>query len=95
MVFVEPLNRGISQELAYFIASKIWPRITPRGVGSFIVIEVNTTAVVFAPPVELPASEVGWTEVVKDDIDQDGNASLVAGIDELFDNIAILSISSF
>ena len=79
----QPHHGVVANELADLAAAVVGTGVAPRGRGLPVVVEVDAALVVLAPSVELPQVEVRGAEVVVDDVDDDRQAVLVAGFDEV------------
>lgn len=85
MVFLKPHQDIIEQVLTHLAASVIGPGLSPGCVGSVIVVEVDATAIVFAPAVELPKIEVAGAQVVVNNVQDHRDARSVGRLDKLFE----------
>ena len=79
---VEP-HQGVVVEVGtHLLAAVVGARLSPRGCGALVVVEVDPTLALLAPAVELPEREVARAEVVEHDVDDDGDAVLVGLADD-------------
>ena len=85
MVVLEPHQGVVADELADLAAAVVGAGVAPRRVVAPVVVEVDAAAVVLAPAVEPPQVEVARAEVVVDDVEDDREAVLVRGLDELLE----------
>ena len=85
VVFLEPHQDVVEDELADLAASVIGPGVAPRRVRPVVVVEVDAAAIVLAPAVELPEIEVARAEVVVNDVEDHRDALLVGALDELLE----------
>src|SRR6185295_18260015 len=83
--FIEPHKDVVEDILSDLVASVIGTGVSPRRLGPVIVVEVDATAVVLGPPVELPKVEIPRPKVVVNDIEDHGDAMTVGALDELLE----------
>ena len=85
VVFLEPHHDVIEEELTDLAASVIGPGFPPRRVCAVVVVEVDPTAIVLAPAIELPKIQVAGTQVVVNYVKDDCNSLLMSALDELLE----------
>jgi hypothetical protein len=82
MVFLKPHADVIENILPDLAASVIRPGLPPGGMRPVVVVEVDATAVVLGPAVELPQIEVARAQVVVHDVQDHRDTLLVSAFDE-------------
>ena len=85
VVFLEPHQDVIEDELPDLVASVIGPGFSPRRLGPVVVVEVDSAAIVLGPAVELPEIEVAGAQVVVNDVQDHRDALLMGALDEPFE----------
>ena len=78
MVFLKPHEDVVEDILSDLVASVIGPGVPPRRMRPVIVVEVDATAIVLGPAVELPQIEVARAQVVVHDVEDHRDALLWA-----------------
>ena len=82
---LQPHERIVTDVLPHLTATVVRPRVAPRRLATPVVVEIDPAFLGTsgrAPAVELPEVEVVGAEVVVDDVEDDGDATTVGGIDE-------------
>ena len=77
VVLVQPVHRVVADEPAHLLATVVGAGVAPGCLGAPVVVEVDATLVVLAPPVELPQVQVARTEVVVDHVEDHRDSPLV------------------
>ena len=85
MVFLEPHKDVVEDILSDLVASVIGAGLAPRRMGPVIVVEVDSTAIVLGPAVELPKIEIPRAKVVVNNVENDCDAVSVRALDELLE----------
>src|SRR5947207_283745 len=70
---LEPLDRAVAQEPPDLRPAVVGSGIAPRRRRALILVEIDPALPVLGPAVELPDVEVRRTEVVVDDVEEDGD----------------------
>ena len=86
MVFLQPHQGIIKQVLTDLAASVIGSGLSPRRVGTVVVVEVDSAVIVLGPAVELPKIKVAGAQVVVNNVQDHGDALLVGALDEPFES---------
>src|SRR4030065_973204 len=77
IVLLEPHQSVIAQILAPSAPTIIGARLAPGCLGAMVIVEVDSTFLVFAPTVKLPQIKIGGAKVVVDNINDDSNTMLM------------------
>ena len=85
VVFLEPHQDIIEEELTDLAAPVIGPGFSPRRLGPVVVVEVNSAAIVLGPAIELPKIEVARAQVVVNNVQDHRDTLLVGALDELLE----------
>ena len=74
--------------ILHFLPAEIGPGVTPHGGGfPLLVVEVDAAQAVLRPAIVLPQLQVGRAIVIVHDVHQDGDAVLMAGLDEALEAV--------
>ena len=87
MVLFEPHQGVVAEVLAHLLAAVVGTGVAPGRRRALVVVEVDAARAVLAPAVELPQGEVARAEVVVDDVEDDGDAVRVGGLDEALERV--------
>jgi hypothetical protein len=82
MIFVQPHQGVVPNELPHFLPAVIRASHSPGRFGTPVVIEINAALAVFAPAVELPQIQIARPEVVIDDIQNHPDTGLMRSFHE-------------
>ena len=85
MVFLQPHQGVVADELADFLATVIGAGRTPGSFGVPVVVEVDAALIVLAPAVKLPQIQITRAEVVVDDVQNHADPGLMGRLDEAFE----------
>ena len=85
VIFLEPHKDVVEDILSDLVASVIGTGVSPRRMRPVIVVEVDSTAIVLGPAVELPQIEVARAKVVVNDVEDHCDAVFVGALDELLE----------
>ena len=86
VIFVQPHERVVAQELPHFRTAVVRPCMTPGRLGAVVVIEIDAPAVLLPPAVESPQIQVARSQMVIDHIENDGDPVLVGCFDEFLES---------
>ena len=82
VIFLQPHQGVVADELADFFAAVVGASQSPRGLRMPVVVEVDAAHAVFAPAVKLPQIEIAGAEVVVDDVQNHRQAGSMRRFDE-------------
>src|ERR1043166_4080120 len=85
MIFIEPHKDVVKNILSDLVASVIGAGVSPRRMRPVIVVEVDSTAIVLGPAVELPKIKIPRAKVVVHNIENHCDAMSVSALDELLE----------
>ena len=79
---VEEIHRAFNEVLPHFVPTEVGTCIPPRRRATIVVVEIDAAPVALGPPVEAPDAKIRGAKVVVDHVEQHGDATFVAGVDE-------------
>jgi hypothetical protein len=77
----------VAQEPHHLGPTAVRSRMTPVRLCPAVLVEVDPAHAVLGPAVELPEVEVARAEVVVDDVEDDREAGLMGGTDEILERV--------